>query len=126
MPFVTKMLFPTAFAYKMKPLTNRVANMGLAFGLWWIWYQYNPIYISLLYDKEKLMWKIFDNEGYEMNVLNDMIPRTWTQEYIHALLRRSVRERNTPGVMHDMPEIGGYVGPEQPEFDYTDRDSICF
>lgn len=112
MTLLTGSVFATQFKHKMTASRSKAVNLGLTVFAWWGWYNYNPLYKSVLREKERLLWKIFDSIGYEVIQLNEMIPRTWTEEYIHMLMRRLHRERSgsQAGMFTPTQETGGYVG----------------
>jgi len=58
------------------------------------------------------MWRLFEKQELEINHWNEMLPRTWTEDYIHSLIRRTYNERTSglAGMFSPTEETGGFVG----------------
>lgn len=106
------LLFPTQFIHKFSRPQAKMANMALAAAGSYLWYNYNPIYMSLLEEKEKILWKMYNSSADTMMGCNEMIPRWWTESTIHAMLRKSKRQRHAwySGMFTEPELTGGYLG----------------
>jgi hypothetical protein len=103
---------PRTFLYKMTPLKARAFFGGLTAVSWWVWMNQSPFYKSMLQEKEMLLWRLYEKVGLDINNWNEMIPRSWSEDYIHMLIRRTYRERTSSykGMITPTEQVGGFRG----------------
>lgn len=83
-------------------------SIGFTVPLWWGFTKVNPGYLLYSQEKEKLLKYIDNGLAYEMLRLNNMLPRTYTENRVDGFLRRLYRQRNSilNGVLYDKREPG--------------------
>lgn len=113
--FGLKAAMPRTFLYGMSKAKSN-AYFGLATGVsWFFWWNYGPVYNNMLQEKELLMWRVFEKVGSEINSLNEMLPRSWTEDYIHTQIRRTYLQRTSrfTGMFTVPEETAGYIGDNE-------------
>lgn len=105
------------------------AYFGLATGVsWFFWWNFGPVYNNLLQEKEIQMWRIFEKVGSDINNLNEMLPRSWTEDYIHTQIRRVYLQRHSrfSGMFTVPEETAGYIGDNEMIPMWDDNTAITF
>lgn len=104
--FGTRSLFPTLFNRKLSIGQANFYTAGIALSGFLLWKYTNPFRKNLTEERERLLGEIEDRIGPNMMLLNEMIPRYYTEFEIIRRMRVMVNNRNSmfAGILYEEGE----------------------
>lgn len=82
--------------------------VGFTVPLWWVFTKVNPGYLMYNNEKDKLLKYIDNGMSFEMIRLNNLLPRSYTENKVDGFLRKLYSQRNSmlTGILYDKRNPG--------------------